>query len=288
MNELQKYKRDITSQCGEDGIIEEIFNRLIPKSKVCVEFGAWDGKYLSNTWNLYFNKEWRGILIESDPERSENLRKNCAHKNVDVINTFVTPQGINSIDSIIDKVGDIKKIDLMSIDIDGNEYQIFENIIKYQPRVLVIGYNSTFPPHIRMVQEIDQYMGSSALSICELAEKKGYALVAITSGNLIFVTSEEFPLLNLPNQKLKDIFIGDQLNFLATSYDGIPFLIGRPPFFLLPSNKHCAKKNILKRPRKPKYNSDTSLMPVFISGTMPYFSCLSLRIKDLIKKYVKK
>lgn len=288
MNDLQKYKKNVKSQWGEDGIIEEIFNRITTKSKVCVEFGAWDGKYLSNTWDLCFNKGWRGILVESNPEKSEELKKNCENKNINVINTFVTPQGVNSIDSVIDKIGDIQKIDLMSIDVDGNEYQIFENLTKYQPRVLVIEYNPTFPPHIKMIQERDQYMGSSALSMCELAEKKGYALVAITNTNLFFVTLEDFPLLNIPIQKLEDIFIWDYINFLVTSYDGIPFLVGRPPYFSLLPNKHYSKRIMARKLRTPKFSSSVPLMPVFISGNMPYLSCLGAKIKGWIKKIILK
>jgi len=279
MKSLQKYKKDITSQWGEDGIIEEIFNRISLKSKVCVEFGAWDGKYLSNTWDLCFNKGWRGILVESNQEKFEELKKNCENKNINVINAFVTPQGINSIDSIIGRMGDIQKIDLMSIDVDGNEYQIFENLKEYQPRVLVIEYNPTFPPHIKVVQEVDQYMGSSALSMCELAKKKGYVLTAITSTNLIFVTLKEFPFLNIPKQKLESIFIGDQINFLVTSYDGTPFLVGRPPYFSLLPNKYYSKKS-----RMPKFNSNVPLTPVFISGEIPYLS----RLGDKIKRWTKK
>jgi len=56
-------QKNVTSQCGEDGIIEEIFTIIKDGDKWCVEFGAWDGKQTSNTWNLIQNKGWAGIAI---------------------------------------------------------------------------------------------------------------------------------------------------------------------------------------------------------------------------------
>jgi hypothetical protein len=60
------YKRNVTSQSGEDGIIEEIIKRFKHKSdKKCCEFGAFDGKSLSNTYNLITNHDFEGLLIEN-------------------------------------------------------------------------------------------------------------------------------------------------------------------------------------------------------------------------------
>jgi len=55
-NDLAYYKKNVTSQWGEDGIIEEIFRRIGMGGKFCIEIGAWNGKYLSNTWNLWHNE----------------------------------------------------------------------------------------------------------------------------------------------------------------------------------------------------------------------------------------
>jgi len=68
------YKKNIFSQYGEDGIIEEIFKRLESVSdKQCCEFGAWDGKFLSNTCNLITNHNYEAILIESDKKKFNEL-----------------------------------------------------------------------------------------------------------------------------------------------------------------------------------------------------------------------
>ena len=68
------YKKNTFSQFGEDGIIEEIFKRLSDVSdKRCCEFGAWDGKLLSNTCNLITNHNYEAILIEADKKNLMNL-----------------------------------------------------------------------------------------------------------------------------------------------------------------------------------------------------------------------
>ena len=60
---LRKFEYNVKSQNGEDGVIEEIFNRIGTKNNICVEFGAWDGIQLSNTFNLWNNREWNAVLI---------------------------------------------------------------------------------------------------------------------------------------------------------------------------------------------------------------------------------
>ena len=58
---LQNFRGNITSQRGEDGMIGRIFEIIGTNNMYCVEFGAWDGKLLSNTWNLLNYFGWRGL-----------------------------------------------------------------------------------------------------------------------------------------------------------------------------------------------------------------------------------
>jgi len=77
--DLLEYRDDKYSQSGEDGIIEEICYRLGINQGWFVEFGAWDGKHHSNTYNLLANKGWQGVLMECDPERYKALLHTKAH-----------------------------------------------------------------------------------------------------------------------------------------------------------------------------------------------------------------
>ena len=68
-----KYAKNIFSQNGDDGIIEKIFEHLKINDGVVVEFGAWDGIYLSNVYNLWKNKNFSALLIESDEGKANEM-----------------------------------------------------------------------------------------------------------------------------------------------------------------------------------------------------------------------
>src|ERR1700736_6997956 len=70
---LLDHRSNVTSQIGQDGILARIFDLIGFGQKLCVEFGAWDGKFLSNTWNLIANENWGGVLIEGDPAKFQAL-----------------------------------------------------------------------------------------------------------------------------------------------------------------------------------------------------------------------
>ncbi|MEP7167925.1 MAG: FkbM family methyltransferase [Bacteroidota bacterium] len=224
MSEFKKFEKNIKSQFGEDGVIEEIFSRIKTENKTCVEFGAWDGEHMSNTWNLWHNHQWKAILIEGEKDRCDELKKYTKDYNVNPINAFVAVEGKNSLDTILSKTDFPENIDLLSIDIDGDDYYIFQSLKKYKPRLILIEYNPTIPPHLEMVQAEGEYFGASALALVNLAHKKGYGLVHITVTNLIFVHQNDFEKLNINEPELSSIFPDELLVYVFTSYDGKPYL----------------------------------------------------------------
>lgn len=236
MNEnLIEYAKRITSQCGEDGIIEEIFRRIGTTNKWCIEFGAWDGKLLSNTWSLWHNEGWNALLIEADNSRLSQLKENYKSlKNVIPYNCFVNSEGENSLDEIFKKFELPGEPDLISIDVDSEDYYIFKGMKNYKPRVVIIEYNSTIPPHIDIVQEPNQMLGASALAMNNLAESKGYTLVAITQSNCIFVSNNDFPKLGIPKRSIRELFPYEILTYVMSSFDGWLFLNNRPVYYNIP------------------------------------------------------
>lgn len=230
MESFIKYKKNITSQWGEDGIISEIFNRIGTKEKFCIEFGAWDGKHLSNVWNLWHELGWSALLIEGDKEKYNDLTTSVSSfPNVKPHYAHVESYGDNSLDNILKKISFQKEIDLLCIDIDGNDYYIFESL-KTRPRVIIIEYNPTIPLGKKVVQDKDQYFGSSATAIYELALRKGYKLVALTETNLFFVDEKEFNKLGIEEQLLENLFISDHLTYIMTAYDGTPAITKIPTY----------------------------------------------------------
>lgn len=224
---LKLFEKNIQSQFGEDGVIEEIFKRIGTTNKVCVEFGAWDGIHLSNAWNLWHNEGWQVLLIEGDKTKYELLVSNTKDfKNVHPFLAYVTPEGENSLDAIFKKLKYPKDIDMLSIDIDGDDYYIFENLKQFTPRLILVEYNPTIPPEIEIKQEKGEYFGSSALSLLNLSHAKGYKLAHMTDTNMFFVIESEFIKLGFDEPLLSNFFINKHLTYLISSYDGKTFLAG--------------------------------------------------------------
>ena len=230
-NNPVNFKNIVTSQFGEDGIIEEIFKRIGTENKFCVEFGAWDGKWLSNTWDLWHNKEWSALLIEGDAERCQSLERDLqGFEKVRSYQAYVAIEGEDSLDNILTRMDAPSNLDLLSIDIDSDDYYIFESLQDFKPRLLVIEYNPTIPPEIDLIQERGEYFGASALALVNLARKKGYGLVCCTDSNCFFVLQSEYPKLNIAEPSLEEVFVRDHLTYVITSADGRPFLSRKPTY----------------------------------------------------------
>ena len=100
---LNKFKMNYFSQNGEDGVIEEICRRLQIADGWFCEFGAWDGKYLSNTYAL-FQKGWKGVFIEGDTEKYRELKSNFERNSgtdVWLLEAYVSSSGDNSLDNLL-------------------------------------------------------------------------------------------------------------------------------------------------------------------------------------------
>ena len=132
MSSILVHKKNINSQNGEDGIIEEIFRRLNIKNGNFVEFGAWDGKHFSNSLKL-LNEGWSGIYIESDEKKYNDLVKNFSnYKNIVCLNSMVGYNENDNLDTIVETTTfKDKEFDFISIDVDGLDYFIFERLNKY-------------------------------------------------------------------------------------------------------------------------------------------------------------
>jgi|SRR5581483_1675055 len=224
MKSFLKYAKNRYSQNGEDGILAEIFKRLGIKTGWFVEFGAWDGKHLSNTYAL-LEKGWRGVDIEGDKERYKDLRQAAKkfHGRLTTINAFVSTKGKNSLDNLLKATKLPRDIDLLSIDIDSYDYLIWQALKNYNPKIVVIEINSSIPlgkEHIQPdgigYEELEKQgktAGSSFTSMLKLGHRKGYDLVAHT-GNMIFIRKDLMTKINLPQDELDNpngLFLTDWL-----------------------------------------------------------------------------
>jgi hypothetical protein len=195
MIDLNKYRKKIYSQSGEDGIIEKIFEEIgVEKGWYC-EFGAGDGHWISNTKNLR-EKGWDGVLIEGDPKSFENLHKNFSeNESVSVIQSYISCEPGECLDDLLSGTKIPKDFDILSIDIDGNDFWIWKSLKNYNPKLVVVEYNSNYNSEDSLVIEydrnhrfgMDNYYSATVEAFNRLADEKGYSLVAFTPGlNLFF------------------------------------------------------------------------------------------------------
>lgn len=127
-------------------------------------------------------------------------------KNSIPINCFVEVRGKNSLDSILEKTPIPTNFDLLVIDSDGNDYNVWKSLEKYSPKVVCIECNQSFPDVFVFIQdENENYQGTSMKAMVELAREKGYELVATLSGNTFFVQKEYFSLFNINDNSLHSL-----------------------------------------------------------------------------------
>jgi len=226
---LLAYERNITSQCGEDGVIAHALESIGERDRWCVEFGAWDGIHASNTRALIEREDYRAVLIESDPARFDALRRTYAeHPQILTVRRVVGFEGPDRLDAILAESEIPRAFDLLSIDIDGNDYHVWDALTDYRPKLVVIEYNPTIPNEVDFVQPRDLAVrqGSSLTALHRLAQAKGYQLIHATVVNAIFVDArfaERFPPAQPPAALRADL---SQVTWLFQTYDGIIHLAG--------------------------------------------------------------
>ena len=149
VHDLTKFKKNKYSQRGHDGIIQQIMTILNIKTGFFIEFGAWDGIYLSNCRNLYENG-WNGCFIEANKQKHIELVKNYEGSKVLCLQKYVYPTEVegDTVDSLYKEYMNNIDIDLLSIDIDGRDYEIFENM-ELKPKLIIIEGGFLFHPCLR-------------------------------------------------------------------------------------------------------------------------------------------
>jgi hypothetical protein len=204
---LMNFEKCVYSENGEDGILGEIFARVGMTNRRFAEFGAGTGKQ-NNSRRLLEQEGWSGLWIEALARRADKARLRFSKWPVKVVCSKVTCENIVSLFRENEvPIG----LDLLSIDIDGNDYWVWRALMEFQPRVLVIEYNSFFLPGEEWVLPYDpefvwdatNYQGASLASLAKLGTEQGYELVGCESRgvNAFFVrrdvAAEWFP--RLPN-----------------------------------------------------------------------------------------
>ena len=119
MQRLLDYRRDVHSQYGEDGIVERVFDVVGETTRVCCEFGAWDGLHLSNTRNL-IQQGWRGVFIEPDAGRFADLVRTYEPGSGHVTINASVDDGESTLGRLLDAHGVTEELDFLTIESTGS------------------------------------------------------------------------------------------------------------------------------------------------------------------------
>ena len=193
-------KKNIYSQNGEDGIVEELLNRLNIETGWVCEFGAWDGICCSNTFNLVKNKNFHAVYIEGDENKYKDLLKTVEKfPNIVPIKAYVDHNdSSNLLDNLLKQTNIPTDFDILSIDIDSYDYQVWKSVHVYKPKIVIIEINSSVRPlnNPNWIHTPNKYQGTGFQPTYNLGIEKGYKFVLHT-GNLFFVRSDLFDQLDI-------------------------------------------------------------------------------------------
>jgi len=186
---LQRSEHKVCSQNGEDGVIEALFAQLGTTNKYFVEFGCGDATECNAAYLL--EQGWTGLMMDVSGE--------CNNPKARIHREFIHAENINA---LFQKHGVPQQFDLLSIDIDGNDFWVWRAITA-RPRVVVIEYNAHISPQVRVAIVYEpgfcpngsDYFGASLLAMAELGRRKGYTLVYCERAgvNAFFVADEVLP-----------------------------------------------------------------------------------------------
>ena len=198
LDDINKYEFEKTSQNNEDGIIKNIFDRIKLEKVNFVEIGF---DYYENNSINFLDKANKGLFIDGSKDKIFKLKSIMKllypFKNINVLSKFIDRDNLNE---IINYYFNELEIDFFSIDVDGNDYYLFENL-EIRPKIICIEYNFWFGPNIKCSIPYDKYFiweegtlysGASLNALCSLAKTKGYHLIALDSNcvNAFFIRSD--------------------------------------------------------------------------------------------------
>lgn len=238
---LEHWGRKIHSQSDEDGILGEILRRLGRGAEdgILIEFGVENGLQSNTYWLL--RQGYTVVWLEYSERHARSIRRFFSdyleRGRLQLAQELVVRE---TVDHRLAALAAGRPVSVLSIDVDGNDYWLWERVETIRPAVVVIEYNATCPPPVAVVQEYDaegprkvktDYWGASLSALDKLARRKGYQLVGcgIVGVNAFFVrddlvTDERFPYDRAPEALYHPL----RRKLIADAFvPGFPAAVGR-------------------------------------------------------------
>jgi hypothetical protein len=254
----------VFSQFGDDGIIQYLINNIDVGSETFVEFGV--ENYLeANTRFLLINNNWRGLVIDGNREDVEYIKNDEIYWRYDLtaVNSFITSDNINH---LLADHGFSGELGILSIDIDGNDYWVWQSIQEVSPAIVIIEYNSVFgPDHAITVPYTPEfqrtlahysnlYWGSSLKALTSLAQEKNYFFWGCNSNgnNAYFIRQDKIGSFKVSTPELG--FVDSRFRESRNRHGQLTFLrgterlkiIGDMPVFDIEKRKIVKIKDLFK------------------------------------------
>lgn len=225
----------VYSQFGEDGIIQFLLRRMPALPRTFVEFGV-ERYEEANTRFLLQHDNWRGLILDGSATLSELRAQDVYWRHdLEAISAFIDRDNINQ---LIGDAGFHGLIGLLSIDIDGNDYWVWERIEVIDPVIVIAEYNSVFGsqravsvPYSATFRRTEAhpsnlYWGCSLPALCHLATSRGYTFVGSNqAGNNAFFVREGYGS-ELPKLTASDGYVESRFRESRDVHGSLTFLRG--------------------------------------------------------------
>jgi hypothetical protein len=193
-------KKNGFSRFEEERILAKYIDQLLPSGhgRTAIDIGAGDGVRWSNTRALFLD-EWNGLAIEADSKKFRRLKRRYRkYPNVSTCNEPATPDGIVS---LLRSCKIEKDFEVLSLDIDGNDYWVLQSILEeFRPQLIVTEINEKIPPPLRFITKYDpefrlrhHFYGSSIMSLADLCRQFNYAILEVEYNNAFMAPKELAP-----------------------------------------------------------------------------------------------
>lgn len=155
------------------------------------------------------NRGWKAAFIEGNPDKFPALEATYrGNPSAHLLCALVGYGADDDLDALLAKMPIPREFDLLSLDIDGLDFYVWQALSSYRPRVVVIEFNPTVPNDVVFVQDRDAAFnqGCSLLALIRLGKEKGYELIAATDVNAIFVVKEEFRRFKIKDNSIDAMY----------------------------------------------------------------------------------
>ncbi len=203
LENIQEAEFSVFAQWGDDGIIQYLIHTLGIENKIFIEFGV-ENYQEANTRYLLINNNWKGLVLDGSEENINYIKNDeiSWRYNITAVCQFLTVENLNE---TIKNAGFEGDIGILHIDVDGNDYWLWECLNIVNPEIVIMEYNSMFGNkaaftvpyknnfYVTNEHYSNLYFGASLKAMEHLAIKKGYTLVGCNSNgnNAYFVRNDK-------------------------------------------------------------------------------------------------